>query len=669
MVNRLAGLFCAILLTIDVVANDWEIISYVGNGRHFLTPLLDVESVDDMEVDYSFPAMSSPNGVSKIGRFMIDVALAQLIDRTGASYVLSMGSFSINDPSSNLCGSLRQTYPVFGTAISKNNSIHLGKVKDGITYLRGNTLTHLIGSSVTSPVAAPGANDKQLQDLGYVPSRAFADMRITTPLPLPPPGQVTQFNLSMYRFFSTSYCSGCTPYTELGLDMCSVVYSYNDTASTITIASSDNIPGFQHVLGMMFQRTWGTMASLIVRFVCVVMVLGAFGASEKTVRWTEPGDVDSWFKRLIHLVAPAQYRHPSGAFDFAYICFNSDVLVLLYTLAVLFDENIAMLFSRTLYRWHRQGETNVWIELRLMAFSLRWLWLNCLFLKVSKFLCHFVNKSQYTGQNVVMGWLNFSSVTWIYLSYAVLASRNTFIEYGNSVRCDLVSTTQNLDAIFVDFFDSWYIRATGPLLLAIVANLVVILLLDHTWNRAWWRQLASNSLGRQHMFNSTSILCDDDMHFVVRPGYAGTSVEVRARALCTMQWFLSSHVLRFGLQEHPQAVRLVVATKPSPAVTGHQYHNGTRDSDSSVNSRRGSASGRRAKEDTGPTIAVSPMVDEEIRASSESAAAADKASSRDMYLIVQDREGHIRMFDAEKRELQALGLEMKILRDSTFHVA
>ncbi|RLO12283.1 hypothetical protein DYB28_015267, partial [Aphanomyces astaci] len=300
MVNRFAGLFCAILLTIDVVANDWEIISYVGNGRHFLTPLLDVESVDDMEVDYSFPAMSSPNGVSKIGRFMIDVALAQLIDRTGASYVLSMGSFSINDPSSNLCGSLRQTYPVFGTAISKNNSIHLGKVKDGITYLRGNTLTHLIGSSVTSPVAAPGANDKQLQDLGYVPSRAFADMRITTPLPLPPPGQVTQFNLSMYRFFSTSYCSGCTPYTELGLDMCSVVYSYNDTASTITIASSDNIPGFQHVLGMMFQRTWGTMASLIVRFVCVVMVLGAFGASEKTVRWTEPGDVDSWFKRLIH---------------------------------------------------------------------------------------------------------------------------------------------------------------------------------------------------------------------------------------------------------------------------------------------------------------------------------------------------------------------------------
>ncbi|RHY20778.1 hypothetical protein DYB36_009634, partial [Aphanomyces astaci] len=120
---------------------------------------------------------------------------------------------------------------------------------------------------------------------------------------------------------------------------------------------------------------------------------------------------------------------------------------------------------------------------------------------------------------------------------------------------------------------------------------------------------------------------------------------------------------------HTQAVRLVVATKPSPAVTGHQYHNGTRDSDSSVNSRRGSASGRRVKEDTGPTIAVSPMVDEEIRASSESAAAADKASSRDMYLIVQDREGHIRMFDAEKRELQALGLEMKILRDSTFHVA
>ncbi|ETW05430.1 hypothetical protein H310_03195 [Aphanomyces invadans] len=369
----------------------------------------------------------------------------------------------------------------------------------------------------------------------------------------------------------------------------------------------------------------------------------------------------------MHLVSPAQYRHPSGAFEFAYLCFNSDVLVFLYTLAVLFDEDIAMVFSRTLYRWHQHSDMDVWIELRLMALSLRWLWINCLLLKASKWLCNYVSTKLYTGQNVVMGWLNFSSVTWIYVSYAALAARNEFIEYGNSVRCDLDSTTQNMDAIFVDFFNSWYIRASGPLLAVIVGNLGLVLLVDHVWNRRWWRYLANNSLGRQYMLNSTSILCDEDTSFITRAGYAGASVEVRARALCTMQWFLSSHVIRFGLQEQPQAVRQIVATKASTLGHNHGHHTG-RDSESSVSSPRGSTTGRRGKDDDKPHM-VSPMADEDIRASSESAAAGDKTSSREMYLIVQDREGHVRMFDAEKRELQALGLEMKILRDSTFHIA
>ncbi|ETW05428.1 hypothetical protein H310_03193 [Aphanomyces invadans] len=676
LVKRMAGILCASLLTIDVFANNWEIMNYVGNGRHFLTPLLDVDTVDALEARYSFPPMKSPNGVSKVGRYMIEFALAQLLDEDGAAYVLSMGSFAVHDASSNLCGSLVQTYPVIATAISKNNSIRVGTIKDGVTYIRGNTLTHWFGSTLTAPQAVPGTDDDDLRAMGYVPGRSYTDMRVTTPLPLSSPRQLIALNVSMYRFFSTSFCSGCHPYTELGIDVCSVVYWYNDTAKTVTLKTSDRIGGARHDLGIMFQRSWESTASLIVRIVCMVMLLGAFGASEKTVRWTEPSDVDTTLKRLMYLVNPAKYRHSSEAFEFAYLCFNSDVAVFLYTLAVLFDENLAIVFSQTLHRWAQQSNTNGWVELRLMAFSLRWLWFNCLLLKAAKWLCNYVSNSQYTGQNVVMGWLNFSSVTWIYLSYVVLAMRNTFIEYGNSVRLTIDSTAQNLDGTSVDFFDSWYIRAMGPLLIVMACNLALVLVLDRFCNRSWWRHMANNSLCRQYMYNSTSILCSDNLHFVPRRGFTGSSIEVRARMLCTMQWFLSSHVLRFGLQEQPQAVRNIVATK-STAVggAGHRHHGqhgtvsggGGRDSESSsVSSKRGSVTSRRHEEDKQQHW-TSPMIDEDIRASSDSAA--DASASRDMHLIVQDRDGHVRMFDADKRELQALGLEIKILRDSTYLVA
>ncbi|KAG9401097.1 hypothetical protein AC1031_009855 [Aphanomyces cochlioides] len=647
---RLADLGCAVLLCVDVFGNNWELINYVGNGKKFLTPLLDVESTDDMEVDYAFPVGASPNQVSKIGRFMLDTTLTQILNRDGTSYFLSLGSFKILDSRNDNCGQMVATYPIPNASV--NSTVRVGNVKDSITYIRGNTLSHWFSDTKTLPLAPPGSNDATLRAMNYVPARVMTDMRLTVPLVVPPPGQVVQVNLSVYDFRAVSFCTGCHPATETGQDTCTISYTYNDTTTSLTILSSKAIIGTDHDLGMIFVRHWGPIASWLIRGLVVLISLGAFFASRKTVRWTEPCDLSSAWKRLIHLVAPTLYRHPSYAFDYSYLCFNSDKFVLLYTVAVMLDEDMSMIFSRTLCKWYKNTNTDMWIEFRLMALSFRWLWLNCLLVKLLKWLINYVTQARHTGSNVLLGWLTFSSVTWIYLGVAFLFQRNTFIDYGNSVRVELSSTTQNLDGISVNFFDSWYIRAAGSLLVGILANLVAILTMDHVLNRRWWRTMAKNSLGRQHMYNSTSILCETDTVFVPKPGYTNAVVDIKARALCTIQWFFSSHLVCFGLPEQPSVVRQIVATKLGKTP---QHHGDTTATKSSINSRRMS----------NPVDAI-PAAASLIDETSQVSESPGDPASRELHLLVQDRDGRIRLHDADKRELQALAMEVKILRDSSF---
>ncbi|ETV93217.1 hypothetical protein H310_12814 [Aphanomyces invadans] len=61
-------------------------------------------------------------------------------------------------------------------------------------------------------------------------------------------------------------------------------------------------------------------------------------------------------------------------------------------------------------------------------------------------------------------------------------------------------------------------------------------------NWQWWRATAKNSLCRQLMFNSTSILADVRGDAIDQPGYAGSCLVIKSRALCTFRWFFSTHV-------------------------------------------------------------------------------------------------------------------------------
>ncbi|RHY90927.1 hypothetical protein DYB35_003736 [Aphanomyces astaci] len=650
------GVFCTFLLVVDVSSNNWELIDYVGDAKHLLTPLLAIDSVDTMQDRFTFCDGGAPSDMSQIGQFHINISLAQIQARDSNTFILGTTKHLIQDRANDICGQIVQSYPIKDPTAK---SVRLGTVDDGITFARGTALTHWLGNTLSSPQATDGMNETQLRALGYVPARHSTDLRLMTPLVLPPPGQVTAGSVSMYRFFMKAFCSGCVPGTELGLDTCAIEYLYNDTTNTLEITSSQAILGGSHELGFIFQRRGGPILALYIRFATLLLLIGVYSASQKTVQWLDYAG-QSLPQRLVRLISPPLYRQPCSVFGLSDICFNSDIFVVLYTLMVLLDEEISMVFSGEIHTWHDHTSDDILVDIRLMSIHLRWLWLNCFLLKAAKWTVNFVSLTRFSGDNTIMGWLNYSSVAWIYLGVFVLFQRNDIINRNNADKVELLSTTQSLDATFVRLFDSWYVRAMPTLALALVTNLVVWLLVDRAVNWHWWQAFAHNSMARQLMFNSTSILAvvRGDVSTVQTRGASGqgTRITIKARALCTFHWFFSSHLTHFGLVEHPSAMRgmasnAAIAPKPSSVAAKRQRAMSKPSKRSSVGVPREASAGWLA------------VQEEPVKRNS---ADSIDTSDPEQYMLVQDRDGQVHLINDQKLGLKALSVEVKILRDTTF---
>ncbi|KAF0698695.1 Aste57867_10695 [Aphanomyces stellatus] len=98
------------------------------------------------------------------------------------------------------------------------------------------------------------------------------------------------------------------------------------------------------------------------------------------------------------------------------------------------------------------------------------------------------------GTNIVVGFFNLSSVTYVYLSAVLLLFRTPFVNYGNTDNVGLLCTTEDLDGIRVDWFQSWYTRNIPEFVLVMTVNLICIVALDHMLKWQLWRRLARNSL-------------------------------------------------------------------------------------------------------------------------------------------------------------------------------
>ncbi|RHY91529.1 hypothetical protein DYB35_003168 [Aphanomyces astaci] len=628
---------CVVCMVLDVVVNNWGLNDYIGNARSFFTPVLTkIASVKDLKDYFVFPTDASPWSSSNAGRFMLNHSLASIHARDDSHYVLTAGSYAVLDAANDICVDLIDEYPVRqGTT-----SAQLGHVTDKLVYIRGSTMSNLFGTM--PPPAPPGTDPIQLTELGYRPGRLDCDMRLTTPLEVPAQGVVMQANLSMYRFYARAFCTGCMPIMELGLDKCQVHYSFNATTQSLVVHASEPIFGHNHYVGMLLERSSVTTTGLWVRITCVLYLVVAFSSSRKTIRWTNGLTLTTWFKKLNHTLSPVVYRYPSRAFSFSYLCFNSDIFVGLYLIAVLLDEKSSSIFSRVMYFWNK-GSGNSFVVLRLWSINLRLLWFNCFVAKFMKWVANALGTTRHNGRNQFVGFFNFSSVTYIYIASALLTQRDNFTDFGNSDNTVVSSKMYLLDGISVDLFDSWFLRAYGGLAFALILNLLVVLCLDRVVNRIWWQHVAENSLGRQLMYNSTAIISDLGYNFVDVPHYGGAAISIPARALCTIQWFLTCYTLKFGLPEHRH--KFEAMTKGSKAKPRQSFTQ-------SLTKRY--------------TVHNVP---ERIAEENGDFDDDHNVITHEMYILSQDNEGNISLYNAQHHEIQALSLEVKILADAQYTVA
>ncbi|RHZ39344.1 hypothetical protein DYB31_008867 [Aphanomyces astaci] len=642
---------CAALVAVDIVGNNWELNDFVGNAKHFTTPLLDTTTRDSVGSMYAFPALSSPAAISNVGKFMLDMVLDQ-VHNPGKYYLLTMSSFVILNDANDICGRLKGSYPVDAAV---NATVRLGTIQDEVTFVRGTTLSHVFGSTTTAPRAPPGAPSSTLDAMGYTPARVGLDMRFTTAIPVvDSSGQNTPLNVTMYRVYSKAFCSGCRPNTELGLDTCEIVRSYNDTTKYLVVSSSRATVGLRHKAGIITTRRLGPILSLWVRLTSILLAFGTFATTKKTVRWTDALSLTSWHARLLHKFAPPIHRQTSHAMDFVYFCVNSDVVVLAYSVATLFDEDVAMVYARVATNWYSNAPFDWWMELRLCALAIRWLWFNLGLLKLVKCISHIVSKHRTNGANVVMGCLNFSSVPWIYTTVGAVLLRTEYIEYGNSVQANVLSTDEDLEAIYVEFESSWYMRGLPSLVCLLLGNLMLILTVDHVVYWRWWRVVATNSLGRQYMFNSTSIVINKDL--LVHGEGLHPTLSIPARDLSTMQWFFTSHLTCFGLPEDPGVVRKLVATKVATTMAS----NGTLELQST--------GPMLVRGNTKPKLQTNPSKGQVQPGASARRSAGPGTELMELHFLVQDRDGWLRLYDSEKREVQTVGMEPKVLKGTTLQL-
>ncbi|EQC24833.1 hypothetical protein SDRG_17278, partial [Saprolegnia diclina VS20] len=543
--DMLLGLVVILLVAIDSVTNNWAINDYIGDAYAFLTPLATVSHASDLTAQYSFPVASGLDDVSKIGFWMINHTVHAMVTKSPDVYFISVGSFPLS-ASIDQCKMLVATYP-FDMAAS--STAYLGVASNTVTYYKGSALSHLF---TTEMRANASMQDDTLQSLGYAPGRTGTDMRLTTGVSVANHSRLQSTRIGFFKLFPKSFCTGCSPIPELGFGHCRATMVYNDAAKTLQLVSSVNDVGSVYKVGLLLPQSAFSSASHYVKAVAIVFAVGGYLASRRTVQWAdfESLKLDSIFSKILRTISPKYFPYPSLALRFDMFCYNSDIFVFLFAIGVLLDMSNCLYFLRIMNLYNADAPSFRYL-VQTYALTMRFLWINCAALKVLKLIWNLVSTSSYNGESTIMRYLNLTSVTSLYASAIMLVYVPPYIEYTNSVTHDLNQKTQPLDEIHVVAFESFYLRAVPAVLVLFAINLAVILAADHLLYYKSWQLVVKNSLARQAIFNSSSILCDylSGIEPDHSAGSKGSILICKARRLSTLQWFFMNHVTCFGLPE------------------------------------------------------------------------------------------------------------------------
>ncbi|EQC38727.1 hypothetical protein SDRG_03692 [Saprolegnia diclina VS20] len=555
----LAGLLVIVLIAADSIVNNWAFNHFLGNGLFFTTPLVASDTLEGLSDQYTFLKGASLSSISNAGTRMANYTVTNLVTKSDRIYVISAGSFPLT-PATNLCPIFQGEYAI---DLSVATNVRLALVQDTITFYRGNAITHAFTDDETSNVGNTSMRSDALIERGYLAGRSAVDMRFTTKLLLDATATPQNFVMKYYRIFPRNFCSGCDPVAELGYGVCNVTYSYNATEKKVVIAKSSFVDGSVYNVGLMMTNSTFGVIALYVKLVGIFFGVGGYLASRRTVQWQEVDITksDSFAARVLRTVAPKYFPHASHALRYDMFCYNSDIFVFSYAVSVLLDIQNCLIFMRNVNLYNNLSPQFLY-SLQMFCCSMRLLWVNCAVLKICKILWNLLGTVSYNGQSAVMGSLNLSSVTSLYLSAVLLIYMPPFIEYNNNTSIALKNSVEKLDGLRVDVFDGFYIRVAGSIVLGMLVNLGLITALDHLWNFKHWKLLRKHSLARQAMYNSSSIVCDylDGIEVEAEGKAGGALLLCRARRLSTLQWFFMSHLTCFGLPEKEMRNKRVAKT-------------------------------------------------------------------------------------------------------------
>ncbi|ETV79578.1 hypothetical protein H257_06838 [Aphanomyces astaci] len=422
-----------------------------------------------------------------------------------------------------------------------------------------------------------------------------ADLCMTTGLPIQNTTKTQNFAVPFYRVYSKSYCTSA------------VVQGFN----MVVVTKSISVPSSTHYLGLMFRRSIYSTIGAVLKYVTILIGMAGFLASRKTVQWHDrsPDKVESVTEKLMDMVVPKYFSHQSFAMTFDLFCYNSDLLVLLFVVSNLLDMNQAIQYIREVNAYNALSPQ--WdMTVKLFALSTRLLWLNVGLVKLAKMTVHFVSSATYSGHSRVMSWLNFSSVTTLYLSAILLYFVPDYIEYNNICRWDIANSLESINGSVIDSFKSFYFRGAPAIGIGLALNVAGVLAVDHLVLIKFWRNLAKNSLRAPSHFQH-------HVHHVA-------VLECKARRLSTLQWYFMSQTMCFGLPEKELSKQKQSGNPTLDIVT-------TKGDESSIHLR-------------------------------------EQGKGDIFHVINQSDSGHVHLLDDQLVDVKSLAFNIKILRNTALYI-
>ncbi|OQR99700.1 hypothetical protein THRCLA_06414 [Thraustotheca clavata] len=621
------SMMIVVLVGIDTIANNWAINDFMGDGHRFITPVASVSTAADLSSQYSFDVNRAMDDLSRIGIWMLNYTVQAMTNPNSNVYILSAGTYPMPTQSSlDLCSIFEATYPL---DLNKTSVARLALADNYLMYVRGDALSHAFTDDTTTNLATSTMKSTDLKSTGYTPVRLNVDARFTEDIEIVNTPSAQTHIVNFYRLWPKSFCTGCVIFTELGFGQCNMTFLYNDNTKHITISKSKNNPGSQYNMGLLLPHSTFSSASIYVKFIAIFFAVGGFLASRRTVQWKEAdlSKTESHFAALTRTVLPKFFPYPSHAFRFDMFCYNSDLFVFLFTIGILLDMQYGLLYLKTSNMYNSLSPQFTY-SLQIYGITTRLLWVNCAALKFFKLIWNALSSASYCGESRVMGFLNLSSVTTMYLSAILLFYIPPYITYNNSVVAYLNNKLERLDSIHVNVLESYYLRCIPAVAVGAIINLFVVIVVDHTWNYRTFRLISKNSLGRQALYNSTSILCDfiQDIEVDTEGDGTTTLIHCKARRLGTLQWFFMCHLFSFGLPEKEIRGKKKAHTK----IVGGQ--------------------------NVSTTHTASTVVNE------------DTTISSGKYMVAQDGDHHMHLIDDNLNDVTALVYNIKVLKDLPFAI-